>query len=196
MSERHEDGSMSSKLPIVWALAALVLSGCGASGSAQVSADALAQGETQFVTFCAACHGVDGTGSDIAPSVIGHPADAILAQVRNPIGEMPAFTSGTISDTNLTPRRVCVLSLDSSEGEQDAAFTPSDEEMLHLMAAYEAIADSQNMDGELAINHLQQAMALASGAAAEKYAELIEDIESGKSGTARHELEELLGMMG
>ena len=89
-----------------------------------------------------------------------------------------------------------MLSLDSSEGEQDAAFTPSDEEMLHLMAAYEAIADSQNMDGELAINHLQQAMALASGAAAEKYAELIEDIESGKSGTARYELEELLGMMG
>jgi hypothetical protein len=63
------------------------------------------------------------------------------------------------------------------------------------MAALEAIEDAENIDRELAINHLQQAMALASGAAAEIYAELIEDIESGKAGTARHELEELLGMM-
>ena len=195
MSERQEDVSMSSKLLIVLALAALVLSGCGASGSAQSSAEALAQGETQFMTFCAACHGADGTGSDIAPSVIGHPADDILAQVRSPIGAMPAFTSGTISDANLDLLVEYVLSLDSSEGEHDAAFTPSEQEMVHLLAAYEEIADSQNMDRELAINHMQQAVALASGAAAEKYAELIDAIEGGKVATARHELEELLGMM-
>jgi DNA-binding GntR family transcriptional regulator len=63
------------------------------------------------------------------------------------------------------------------------------------LVAFEAIEDYQNMDREAAINHLQQAVALASSEAAEEYAELIEAIEDGKAGNARHELEEMLGMM-
>jgi mono/diheme cytochrome c family protein len=184
---------MTSKLPIVLALAALVLSGCGAAGSVQGSADALAQGETQFVSLCASCHGVDGTGSDIAPPVVGHPAEAITAQVRNPEGGMPAFSESLLSDPNLELLVQYVLSLGGEETHTE--IVPSEGEQVHLMAALEAIEDAENIDRELAINHLQQAMALASGAAAEIYAELIEDIESGKAGTARHELEELLGMM-
>jgi len=185
---------MLPKMFIVSALAALVLSACGSSGVSQNTSDALGQGQTQFTSLCASCHSVNGTGSDLAPSIIGLPGDAIKAQIRNPNGAMPAFSAEVLSDANLDLLVQFVLSLGGSDETADEEITPSEQEKVHLMAAYEAIADYQNMDRETAINRLQQAIALASGTAAAKYTELIEAIQDGKAGTARYELEELLGI--
>lgn len=176
----------------IFILAGLVLSACGSLGASLNASDALAQGKAQFVSLCASCHSVDGTGSDIAPSVIGHTAEAIAKQVRNPVGGMPAFSQGLLPDSDLELLVQYVVSLGGEEAHPE--IMPSEEEQIHLMAALEAIEDPQNVDREVAINHLQQAMALGTEEAAAVYAELIEAIENGKASTARHELEELLGM--
>jgi len=60
--------------------------------------------------------------------------------------------------------------------------------------AYEAIEDHENMDRETAITHLEQAVALASGEAAELFDKMLESIKAGKAGNARHELKALLGL--
>lgn len=186
---------MVPKLFTVLVLAGLVLSACASSAPSASTSDALAEGKDEFISQCASCHGVDGTGSDFAPSVIGRSAEVLTTQVRNPVGGMPAFPSAALSDANLDLLVQYVLSLNEGE-EAHEEITPSEEELVHLLAAFEAIEDYLNMDRETAISHLQQALALASSeAAADEYAELIEDIEGGKAGNARHELEELLGVM-
>lgn len=190
---------MLSKLRSVLFLAALVLSACAPSGAAQNASDSMTQGRGQYVALCASCHGVDAAGSDLAPSVIGRNADAIRAQVRNPVGEMPSFTPALLSDNDLELVIQYVLSQaevgDEEHEHEEEEIAPTEEERVHLMAAFEAIEDYGTMDREAAIAHLQQAFALSTGEKAEMYAELIEFLENNKAGNARHELEELLGMM-
>jgi mono/diheme cytochrome c family protein len=185
---------MISKSLAFFVLAGFVLAACGSSAPYQALSDAPAQSKTQFDTFCARCHGSDGTGSASAPSILGHDAEEIMSQVRNPEGNMPAFSSTLLSDSDLELLVQYALSLDAGREEAHADFMPGDEEKAHLMAAYEAINDSETMDSQVALNHLQQAMALATDEAITVYDEIIELIESGDTHNVSHELEELLGM--
>ena len=41
---------------------------------------------------CAACHGQNAEGSQIAPALPGHPEEMVKRQVRNPRCQMPAFS--------------------------------------------------------------------------------------------------------
>ena len=50
---------------------------------------------------CAACHGQNGEGSNIAPALPGHTAEQVRRQVRNPVGAMPSFGPEKISDEEL-----------------------------------------------------------------------------------------------
>lgn len=181
---------MFPKFFFILVLSSLLLAAC-----AQSPADALALGKAQYVSQCASCHSVDASGSDRAPAALGFSAGDIMAQVRDPEGEMPAFPAELLSDEDLALIVQYMLSL-SPEGETaHEEIEPSAAEKVHLLAAFEAIEDYRSMDRELAISHLQEAIALASVEAAEEYEELIEAIENGKAGIARHELEEMLGMM-
>jgi len=185
---------MIHKLLLLFVLAGLVLAACGASGPSQAVSDPLAQGKTKFDVLCASCHGEDGTGSGSAPSIFGHDSEEIRMQVRNPEGDMPTFSSTLLSDDDLELLAQYAMSLSAEREEANADIMPGEEEKAHLMAAYEAINDSQNMDSEAAINHLQQAIALATAEAAAVYDELIESLEFGNTHDVNHELEELLGM--
>jgi cytochrome c553 len=175
-------------------LVVLFLAACGPSASSQAVSDTLAKGKTQYDVFCASCHGGDGTGSGSAPSISGHDAEAIMKQVRNPTGTMPTFSSTLLTDSDLELLVQYALSLDADREEAHADIMPGDEEKAHLMAAYAAINDSETMDSEVVINHLQQAIALATGEAAAVYAKIVNYIELGNVHDANHELQELLGM--
>ena len=185
---------MIAKLLAVFVVAGLVLAACGPSAPSQAGSDTAAQGKSQFDAFCASCHGGDGTGSASAPSIFGHDSEEIMSQVRNPAGNMPTFSSTLLPDSDLELLVQYALSLDSERKETHADIMPSDEEKAHLMAAYAAINDSETVDSEVAINHLQQAMALTTDEAAAVYDEMIQAIEFGDTHDVNHELEELLGM--
>ena len=63
-----------------------------ASASDEYSADQVAEGEKLFAANCATCHGLDGSGSDIAPSLVGVGAAAVDFQVGT--GRMPQQATG------------------------------------------------------------------------------------------------------
>lgn len=181
-------------------ITALVLTACGggASAPAQVGAQgqsnpASAQGQPLFALNCGECHGEDGGGSDEAPTVLGHTAEQILEQVRNPEGDMDAIAPDKLSDADLALIADFVASLGGEEAHP--AIEPTEAERVHLEAAYAAIKDHENIDRQSAVEHLDQANALASGEAAELYEELSASVKAEKAGNARHELKELLGLM-
>ncbi|MBI3360523.1 MAG: cytochrome c [Chloroflexi bacterium] len=187
---------MFRKLLPVIAIAALGLAACS-SPPAQSSAGSaggpdVSQGKALFATNCGECHSDDGTGTDEAPNVAGHTAEQVKAQVRQPEGDMKAIGADKLSDADLEKIAAFVVSLPGAEAHPD--IKPTDEEMIHLKAAFQAIEDHENMDRDAAITHLDQAAALASGDTAKLYEEMLEAVKAKKAGNARHELKELLGM--
>lgn len=179
-------------LPVILAL---LLAACGAPAGQTVvenAGGAPAPGQALFSLNCGECHGENGTGTDEAPAVLGHTADEIIAQVRTPEGDMEAILPDKLSDADLELIAAFVTGLGSAEAHPEIEVT--EEERVHLEAAFEAIEDFENMDREAGNTHLEQAVALASGEAAELYEELLEAVQDEKAGVARHELKELLGM--
>lgn len=81
-----------------------------------------------------------------------------------------------------------VLGLDASRMQANSQLMPREEEKAHLLAALEAINTYQS---EVAINHLQQVIALASADSAAAYAEMIASIEYGNTEAVLRELERL-----
>lgn len=171
----------------------LVLAACGSA--APSAATSKSQGQELFVLNCGECHGNDGTGTDEAPTILGHTSEQVSEQVRTPEGDMEAISSEKLSDADLQLIAQFVAGLQQSEVAHGGAISLSDEQRIHLLASYEAIEDHENMDREAGIEHLQQAAALATGETAEFYEKMAGLIESQKAGTARHELKELLGLM-
>lgn len=184
---------MAHKVIPLFVTLALVLAACGSTGEPKSELPAN-QGQELFVLNCGECHGNDATGTDEAPAILGHTLEQVKEQVRTPEGDMEAISPEKLSDADLEIIAQFVASMGSGE-EAHEEMMLSDEERTHLMAAYEAIKDKDNMDRETAIQHLEQADALATGESAEFYEEMIELIEAKKAGTVRHELKELLGMM-
>ena len=175
---------------------ALALAACGtpsAPPAAQGSSGAATStGQELFALNCGECHSDDGSGTDEAPAVFGHTVEEVKEQVRNPTGEMDVIPPDKLSDADLALIVEYVASLGGAEAHPD--IQPSAEEQTHLMAAYEAIKDHENMDRQAALDHLDQAAALANGEGAELYEDMLASIKAEKAGNARHELEELLGL--
>lgn len=186
--------NMIPKPLTVFILAGFVLAGCSPLGTPQAGSDSLAQGKAKFDAFCASCHGGDATGSSLAPSIYAYEAEQIKGQVRNAVGNMPTFSSTLLPDSDLELIVQYVLSLGAAREETQASLTPIEEERAHLMAALEAIRTYQDMDPVVAINHLQQAIALTSGNVSSVYLEMVESLESGKTDEVRQDLEILLGI--
>jgi mono/diheme cytochrome c family protein len=191
---------MLRKLIPLITLLALILAACGSpSASTPATPKGLnpvasaAQGQQLFQLNCGECHGKDSTGTDEAPAVLGHTADEITKQVRTPEGDMKAIAPAKLSDADLAQIVQYVTGLGGADAHPD--IKPTDEERVHLMAAYESIKDHDKLDRQTATNHLQQAGALASGDAADMYNAMITWIKSGKAGNARHELKDMLGLM-
>lgn len=185
---------MQRPLLFLFALSTVALAACGspaASGQTATPAS-IEQGKELYTVNCGACHGADGRGSDQAPTVFGHTAEQVREQVRDPMGEMIAFPADRLSDEDLALIVDYITSVEAEAAHPD--IEPTDQEREHLMIAYEAIQDYKNMDRQTAIDHLNQAIALASGESAEVYQELLDEIEAGRAGNARHELAELLGI--
>jgi len=191
---------MFRKLLPLLIIIALALTACGGGAPAasqagaqrQGGAASSAQGQQLFALNCGECHSEDGTGTDEAPAVLGHTTDQILQQVRTPEGDMDAIPADKLSDADLALIAQFVASLGGEEAHP--AIEPTEEERVHLEAAFDAIKDYENMDRQAATTHLEQAVALASGEAAELYEDMLASVKAEKAGNARHELKELLGL--
>jgi mono/diheme cytochrome c family protein len=66
------------------------------------ASDPVELGKQLFVVDgCAACHGLDGRGGIIAPSIVGTKADKLRVKTQVGPGEMPAYAPGALTDQDL-----------------------------------------------------------------------------------------------
>ena len=74
----------------------------GMMPSMQAASDPVQLGKQLFVTEgCASCHGLDGRGGIIGPSIVGTQADKL--RVKTTVGPkgMPAYAPGALTDQDL-----------------------------------------------------------------------------------------------
>lgn len=115
----------------------------------------IAEGKALFTKACAACHGADGEGTDLAPMIAGHSASATRVQVRNPLGKMPAFSGAQLSDTDLDKIGAFIASLGPAVAPaKDWEKAPS--EVVHLWMALLAVKGNDSVDAR---HHLEDALA-------------------------------------
>jgi mono/diheme cytochrome c family protein len=68
----------------------------------QPSKDLIEHGKQLFITEgCATCHGLDGHGGIIGPSIVGTKAAKLRVRTNVGPGGMPAYAPGVLSDQDL-----------------------------------------------------------------------------------------------
>lgn len=148
------------------------------------------EGKALYSQKCAACHGANGEGTAAGPAIVGHSIAAIKSQMRNPMGTMPAFPPGQISDHEMDEIAEFIASLSESKSpllEWEKGTT----EIMHYWMALLAIHDG---DGADAHHHLEDVLTFVKEpmhkASTEKALNLI---AQGNLHDAEHEIEEMAG---
>ncbi len=171
--EKHEEG-------IGEEMGEMVLSGAAAEGY-----------EIYRQVGCAACHGEQGEGG-IGPALAGHTPEQVRKQVRNPVGDMPAFSQEQLSDEDLEKIVAFVESLGSAEvhGHPQEDLTPI--HVHHLMT----LLALQNENIPDAIHHLEHAIALAEDETQKQELKgLVDLLKEGEVHDVEHDLQNILGNM-
>ena len=137
---------------------------------------------------CFACHGEDTQGTDQGPGIGGHDIEAVISQVRNPTGDMPAFGPDKISDEELGFIAAYVAAQPSTA--MALGIEPTEAERGHLMAVLEALEQG---DPAGAIEHLGLAVDLATGDNRKAYEDWLKELEEDQLSMVEHEIEDLLG---
>ncbi len=74
----------------------------GMMSAAYLPSDLLQRGRQLFVVKeCASCHGLDGHGGVIGPSIVGVNAEKLRKVTQEGLGGMPAYASNALSDADL-----------------------------------------------------------------------------------------------
>ena len=84
-----------------------------AHGLAQpASADPVSRGQQLFTAkYCSGCHGLDGRGSIIGPSIVGATAAKLKSKTHSGPGAMPAFEASSLSDDELAAMAAYLASM-------------------------------------------------------------------------------------
>lgn len=148
------------------------------------------EGKDIYTQKCAVCHGPNAEGTATAPAIAGHSMSATMTQMRNPIGTMPAFPSGQLSDQEANEIAEFIASLGKAEAPVQEWEKQTTETMHHWMALL-AIKGDDVRDAE---HHLQDALTFIKEA--EKKTEMekaLDLIARGNMHDAEHEIEEMAG---
>ena len=138
---------------------------------------------------CAQCHGVQGEGG-LGPPLAGHTPDAVIRQVRNPVGNMPAFPPERLSDEDLQKIVAFILALGATAEHAHAPeeLTTAQAHMLMTLLTLE--------DGALedARHHIEHAIDLSEEPdVQERLRKSLELLDQGQQHDVEHELQELVG---
>jgi len=81
-------------------------------GTTTTSTPPVATGSSVYTSYCAACHGADGTGTNLGPDIAGEKTGETLGVVRSGDDGMPAFSATMLSDADLAAVADYVAALD------------------------------------------------------------------------------------
>jgi len=77
----------------------------------------VATGSSVYTSYCAACHGADGTGTNLGPDIAGEKTGETLGVVRSGDTGMPAFSATMLSNADLAAVADYVAALDGSSND-------------------------------------------------------------------------------
>lgn len=139
---------------------------------------------------CAACHGQDAQGSEIAPAVAGHSEAVVMRQVRNPRFRMPAFTAGQVSSEELEAIAHYISSL---EGDAHAHVEPAEVTVAVEMHHWMALEGLKVHDTTEAIHHVQHIIELLGpGSHRTQMEATLESLQAGETHDPEHDIEGML----
>jgi mono/diheme cytochrome c family protein len=76
------------------------------------SADQVTYGQQLFTAkYCSGCHGLDGRGSIIGPSIVSATAAKLKSKTHSGPGAMPAFEPNSLSDNELAAMAAYLASM-------------------------------------------------------------------------------------
>lgn len=111
-------------------------------------------GEELFANAgCAACHGEDATGTDIAPALTGHSVAQVKRQARAPIGIMPVFSPDKISNEELQEIGEYVAGLGGGHAHMREGVS-GDELIMHHWMAIIALESGEIDEASHHIDHI------------------------------------------
>ncbi len=138
---------------------------------------------------CAQCHGAQGEGG-VGPPLAGHTPDAIIRQVRNPVGAMPAYPPERLSDEDLNKIVAFIQALGEAAEHAHAPeeLTTAQAHMLMTLLTLEdnALDDAQH--------HIEHAITLSEDTTVqERLRKALDLLVQGEQHDAEHEIQELVG---
>ena len=159
-----------------------------APASQQLSEPTLDGHELFIAKGCAACHGVDAEGTDIAPALTGHTERQVRRQPRAPVGIMPVYPPDKITDAELDLVAKFIAGLGGGHAHQREGVSAEDVERHHWMAL-SAIEDN---DQDAAKHHIEHIIELTEAEHQSRMRSALSALEGGETHEAAHTLEEML----
>lgn len=153
--------------------------------------DPVAEGQQLFIaTGCAACHGQNAEGTDIAPSLAGHGEGEVKRQVRNPVGSMPSFDPEKISDDALELIAHFIESLEPADDHREPV-AMADALVVHHWMALHALEAGNADEAEHHVQHIIESITEDMEHKAQME-EVLGHIQDGDFHDASHAVEEML----
>lgn len=104
---------------------------------------------------CAACHGDDAQGTDIAPALTGHSVAQVKRQARAPIGIMPVFSPDIISNEELQRLAEYIAELGGGHAHVRSGVS-GDELIMHHWMAIIALESGEAQEAAHHVDHILQ----------------------------------------
>jgi mono/diheme cytochrome c family protein len=146
-------------------------------------------GEKLFTAVgCAACHGLAGEGSAIAPGLAGHTGAQVPRQARAPLGMMPVFSPSQVSNEELRQIAEYIEGLSGDHLHMTMDDTGQASAQHHWMTLF-ALEDGSN---EEAIHHIDHIIGLVAGQHKAQMEEAKAEIEAGNLHEGTHIIENML----
>ncbi len=177
-----------SLLVAVGMVGSLILAGCATT----TPNDTVTAGRQLFIgKGCAACHGQNAEGTDIAPALVGHNEEEVKRQVRNPLVNMPRSGPEQISDDELEEIADYIESL-GPVGEHNEPIAMEDALTVHHWMALSALESDNPTEAE---HHVRHIIEIVTDPEHKSQMEaILEDVLAGKDHDASHAVEEMLVM--
>ena len=137
---------------------------------------------------CSACHGLNGEGTDVGPSVAGHNPQQVHQQVRSPLAQMPAYSKEQLSDEDVDAIAAYVAGLEPMEKHAEPVKL-SEVLAIHHWMAISALAAG---DREDALHHVGHIIERVKGEHRETLVEARALLREGDLHEAEHLIEEML----
>ncbi|MBI2328990.1 MAG: cytochrome c [Chloroflexi bacterium] len=148
------------------------------------------EGKALYTAKCAVCHGPNAEGTAAGPPIAGHSLSAVKMQVRNPMGNMPAFSPAQLGDSDLNEIAEFIASLGMAKAPVPEWEKQTTETMHHWMALL-AIKGGDAADAR---HHLQDALTLIQEPVKKTEMEkALNMMAQGNMHDAEHEIEEMAG---